>query len=81
MEYLIALLILAVTVAYAVFIAVNIEKGKSWAVDIAWAISMLDPGSIDQHPGREFRERLSLEEQPEPTAEKVVAKDADRLAA
>lgn len=46
METLVAVLVLVITVAYAVFIAVSIEKGKSWAVEIARAISMLDPQSV-----------------------------------
>lgn len=48
MEYLVALLTLLAAVGYAVFIAVNIEKGKSWAVEIARAISMMDPNGLDR---------------------------------
>ena len=45
MEYVVAALVLLGTVAYAVVLAVNIEKGKSWALEIARTISMLDPDS------------------------------------
>ena len=45
MEYLVGALVLLFTVAYAVFIAVSIEKGRSWALETARAISMLDPVS------------------------------------
>jgi hypothetical protein len=51
MEYLFAFLALVTTVAFAVFIAVNIEKGKPWAFEIAQAVSLLDPNSLD-HPLR-----------------------------
>ena len=59
MEYLVAALALLLAVAYGVLIAVGIEKGKSWAVETARAISMLDP----QHTSLEFRVR-ALETEP-----------------
>jgi|GEM_PF-6596533 len=46
MEYMIALLAALVTTAAAVLIAVNIEKGKSWALEIARTISLLNPNSL-----------------------------------
>ena len=46
MEYLVAALILLFAVGYAVLIAVNVEKGKSWALEMAQAISMLDPQTM-----------------------------------
>ena len=79
MEYLVAALILLVTVGYAVFIAVNIEKGKSWAVEIARAISMLDPQTMNRHL------RYPVVEPPSGKAvlesELVEATQPDRLAA
>lgn len=48
MEYLVASLTLLAAVGYAVFIALNIEKGKPWAVETAWAISMMDPNALDR---------------------------------
>jgi len=47
MEYLVAFLALMTTVIFAVVIALNIEKGKSWALEIAQAVSVLDPYSPD----------------------------------
>jgi len=46
MEYLVAILALLAAGGYAVFIAVNIEKGKSWALEIAHASSAMDPNSL-----------------------------------
>ena len=70
MEYLIALLAVIVSVGYAVFIAVNIERGKSWAMEIARAISVLDPQSVNHylqyHPANEEPPESSpVEEAPE----------------
>jgi hypothetical protein len=48
MEYLVALLTLLAAGAYAVFIVVNVEKGKSWALEIAQAISAMDPNVLDR---------------------------------
>jgi len=76
MEYLVAALILLTTVGYAVFIAVNIEKGKTWALEIARAISMLDPQSMNRHLRYPLTEANSA---PEP--EVVEESLPDRLAA
>ena len=77
MEYFVAALLLVLTVTYAVVLAVNIEKGKGWALEIARAISMLDPQSVS-HDLR-YRSMESPKTQParEPNREAVV----DRLAA
>ncbi len=78
MEYLVAALALLLAVGYAVLLAVNIEKGKGWAVETARAISMLDP----QHPSFELRAR-ALETEPEaPEPESAPEPEViDRLAA
>lgn len=73
MEYLVAILALLAASGYAVFIAVNIEKGKSWALEIAHAISAMDPNSSSRPV--ELRES---EEAEEVTAESV---EPERLAA
>lgn len=73
MEYLVAFLTLAATVGYAVVIAVNIERGKSWAIEVARAISMLDPTSID-HLLHQKHEPVD----PDPAA---AGSESDRLAA
>lgn len=78
MEYLVAALILLFAVGYGVLIAVNVEKGKRWALEIAQAISMLDPHTMSF----ELRAR-TLESEPvvpKPVA-KPVAEVPDRLAA
>ena len=49
MEVLFAFLTLGAAIGYAVFLGVNIEKGKPWALEIARAISVLDPHSVDQY--------------------------------
>ena len=73
MEYIVALLALGISVGYAVFIAVNIERGKTWAKEIARAVSMLDPQSLNH-----YLHYHALEEQPpEPEQEDP----PDRLAA
>ncbi len=77
MEYLVAALLLLFTVAYAVVVAVNIEKGKGWALDIARAISMLDPQSVSRELRYRSMEAASVRPVPEPAPEPVV----DRLAA
>ncbi len=77
MEYLVAALVLLSAVSYAVFIAVNIEKGKGWALDIARAISMLDPQSVSHDLRYRAMEAASSRPEPEPTREPIV----DRLAA
>jgi hypothetical protein len=76
MEYLVAALILLATVGYAVFIAVNIEKGKTWAVEIARAISMLDPQAMNRHLRYPVIENPSA-----PESEVVGEPQPDRLAA
>ena len=81
MEYIVASLVLLLAIAYAVVIAVNIEKGKGWALEIAHAISMLDP----QATSFDLRTRAleaplaeaGAEEEPEVVAESV----PDRIAA
>lgn len=77
MEYLVATLVLLSAIAYAVTIAVNIEKGKGWALEIAHAISMLDP----QATGCEFRARAMEAPVKEEASEAVAASEPDRLAA
>ncbi|MEM8768067.1 MAG: hypothetical protein AAGE43_11510 [Pseudomonadota bacterium] len=77
MEYLVAALVLLLAVSYAVFIAVNIEKGKGWALDIARAISMLDAQSASHDLRYRAMEAASSRPEPEPPSEPVV----DRLAA
>jgi hypothetical protein len=78
MEYLIAALVLLGTVAYAAVIAVNIEKGRSWALEIAQSISMLDPESANL----QLRERmLEGHRPPPPEGDAQPASEPDRLAA
>ena len=64
MEYLVAALALLLAVGYAVLIAVNIGKGKGWALETAQALSMLDPNQTNF----ELRARAleALAETPEP---------------
>jgi hypothetical protein len=83
MEYLFAFLALVTTVAFAVFIAVNIEKGKPWAFEIAQAVSLLDPNSLDhplrhREPGRPA-EVVAVETGDEQPTE--AGDDGERLAA
>ena len=47
MEYLVAALALLLAVGYAVLIAVNIRKGRGWALETAQALSMLDPNQTN----------------------------------
>ncbi len=77
MEYLVASLVVLLTVAYAVTIAVNVEKGKSWALEIARAISMLDP----QSTSFELRSRGMEVPTDDPDPEVVPEPVPDRLAA
>jgi len=78
MEYLVAALVLLVAVGYAVVIAVNVEKGKPWALEIAQAVSMLDPASASHH----LRERALIgDREPEKPAERALEPETDRLAA
>ncbi len=78
MEYLVGTLVLLFTVSYAVFIAVSIEKGRTWALETARAISMLDPASS----GFELRSRAMepVTGPDEPDAEQHAA-HPERLAA
>ena len=76
MEYIVAALIVVAAVTYAVFLAVNIEKGKTWALEIARAISMLDPQSVNHH----MRER-AMEAPVEQAVEVEPEEIPDRLAA
>jgi hypothetical protein len=72
MEYLVAVLLVVLTVGYAIFIAVNIEKGKPWAIEIARAASMMDPLSMDRHLRYEVEPEVPAAREPQPV---------DRLAA
>ena len=73
MEYLVAVLTIALTVGYAIFIAVNIERGKTWAVEIANAISMLDPQSADHHLRYQARSGETQEATPEAPIDRLAA--------
>ena len=73
MEYIVALVTLLAAGSYAVFIVVNVEKGKSWALEIAAAISAMDPHTLD----RPF-ERSEAQAAEEVSAEKP---EPERLAA
>ena len=78
MEYLVAALALLLAAGYGVLIAVNIEKGKDWALETAQAISMLDP-----HPATfELRARM-METAPEASEPQEAAQPEtiERLAA
>jgi hypothetical protein len=74
MEVLFAFLTLGAAIGYAVFLGVNIEKGKPWALEIARAISVLDPHSVDQYL---YVKRPEEDERTEKTAQP----SSDRLAA
>ena len=66
-------LLLAATI-YSVVIAVNIEKGKQWAIDIAKAISTLDPNCMDRHLRFELeREVAAGEVKPKPESDRLAA--------
>ena len=73
MEYLIGLLVLGLAVGYAVFIAVNIEKGKSWALEIARAISLMDPNSVDSYLRYEVRSQAAAKKSPAEETAKLAA--------
>lgn len=77
MEYLVAALVLTLAIAYAVVIAVNIEKGKSWAMEIARAISMLDPQAVSCELRSRALEAPALDTEVEPVQEA----EPERLAA
>ena len=78
MEYLVAALALLLAVRYAVLIAVNISKGRGWALETAQALSMLDPNQANF----ELRARAleAAAEAPEPE-EAPAPEVIDRLAA
>jgi hypothetical protein len=78
MEYFVAALVVVLTVGYAVVIAVNIEKGKSWAMEIARTASMLDPESANHCLREEAAERARASA---PIPEREVTLESDRLAA
>ena len=74
MEYVVAALVLLLAVCYAVFIAVNIQRGKAWALDMARAAALLGTFSASHHlydPGMETP----------PVSEEAVEPEQDRLAA
>ncbi len=73
MEFLFAILTLGAAIGYAVFLGVNIEKGKPWALEIARAISVLDPNSVDQY--------LYVKRPEDERTEKEAQTPSDRLAA
>ena len=78
MEYLVAALALLLAVGYGVLIAVNIEKGRKWALETAQAISMLDP----HHANFELRARVMESESAAPELEEAPLPEViDRLAA
>lgn len=78
MEYLVAALALLLAAGYGVLVAVNIEKGKEWALETAQAISLLDP-----HPATFEVRAKAMETAPEVVEPEEVAEpeSIDRLAA
>ena len=78
MEYLVAALALLLAAGYGVLVAVNIEKGKEWALETAQAISLLDP-----HPATFELRAKALETAPEVAQPEEAAEpeSIDRLAA
>lgn len=78
MEYLVAAIAILLAVGYAVLIAVNIEKGRSWALEIASAISLLDPQTVSWELRAKALE--TTPEAPEPDAAPL-QELPDRLAA
>ena len=81
MEILVAVLVLVITAAYAVFIAVSIEKGKTWALEIARAISMLDPQSVSYDLHQRAMESIAHRSTPQPEGAPGPTPANDRLAA
>ncbi len=81
MEIFVAVLVLVITVAYAVFIAVSIEKGKSWAVEIARAISMLDPQSVSFDLQQRAMESVTVRARTRGVSKTSLDPADDRLAA
>ena len=81
MEILVAALVLVITVAYAVFIAVSIEKGKTWAIEIARAISVLDPQSVSYDLHQRAMESVTVRNDSRARTERVPQTPDDRLAA
>ena len=81
METTVAALVLLITVAYAVFIAVSIEKGKTWAIEIARAISVLDPQSVSYDLNQRVLESVTARSVRETQAVPETETVTDRLAA
>ena len=81
METTVAALVLLITVAYAVFIAVSIEKGKTWAIEIARAISVLDPQSVSYDLNQRVLESVTARSVREPRIAPETETVTDRLAA
>ena len=74
MEIWFAFGLLLATAIHAVVIVVNIEKGKQWALDIAKAMSTLDPNSMDRHLRFELeREVAAGEVRPKPESDRLAA--------
>lgn len=73
MEYAVALLTLLAAVGYAVFIAVNIEKGKPWALEISRTISMMDPNGRDLPQSFEAEASAEVETEVLPEPERLAA--------
>lgn len=78
MEYLVVVLTGLIAVSYAVFVGVSIERGKPWAREVARAISMLDPHSLNHHLREELRGTVP-DDRPDPEPEQQPV--ADQLAA
>ncbi len=73
MEFLFAFLALGAAIGYAIFLGVNIEKGKPWALEIARAISVLDPNSVDQYLYIKRPEDEQTEKKAQPPSERLAA--------
>ena len=78
MEYLVAALALLLAAGYGVLVAVNIEKGKEWALETAQAISLLDPNPASFELRAKAMETAPDVVEPEEAAE---PESIDRLAA
>jgi hypothetical protein len=78
MEYLVAALLSLFAIGYAAVIAINIEKGRPWALEIAEAISMLDPQSAHQRLRGSLRDGTIP---PPTTPEAAPRPELERLAA
>lgn len=73
MEYVFALLVLAVIITYAVAVAVGLERGRPWARGVADTVAMIEP-SFRQLPERAVRAPVT-------SIAPAEASDTDRLAA